>query len=226
MSHDLQGLAQKFFGINQPVTEDELRQLYRKACIKLHPDTSGYPSSKDFGEMKDAFKLLLSGFIVTELPTATIEGVSLSELGGGLGETVNSNPCNKCDKKGYTTTFSRERRYCYKCDRNGVSKVPCPPCAGTGRYMQRNTKQIVVCKNCRGKRFVTRKYGPNVLDILSHQNKYPCKFCKGTKQFFPKQTQSLVHQICKECNGTGEVKIYNPVIPKGKIASSKNRRVN
>lgn len=41
---------------NTTLTIDEAKNLFRKLCLKLHPDTSGYNSTTEFAQMYNEFK--------------------------------------------------------------------------------------------------------------------------------------------------------------------------
>lgn len=208
-------LAKDLFGLELPLTEDILKTAFRRAAKKCHSDTGG--KDEDFIQLKNAYDFLTSdkaiaagvfsnGFAAKV--TETTEGIPLSELGLGLGPTTNGRDCEKCDHKGYVQRFGFAWQICKHCDDSGT--VPqqewCMACESSGKFKQRSGR-IVDCYKCKGTGIFTHPY-----------RRMFCPRCRGTKKVQETDKQKTYYERCSKCNGTGEIEIFNPVIPKGRLA--------
>lgn len=207
-------LAQTHFNLTLPTTLDDLKSAFRTAARKLHTDLSGADTKNAFIAMKDAYDYLVSlngssgvfseGSSCREL--VTVDGIPLSELGLGLEATVNGADCTNCQRKGYTTTYGLGYRVCMECDEHG--EVPhtfiCRSCKGTGLFKQR-LGRVVACRTCAGTGAFKHPYRMK-----------PCPVCLGSKTCYTKTEQANYH-TCWECHGKGEIPMWNPVLPKGRL---------
>lgn len=176
--------ARKYFHVELPVLSSVLKSAFRAAAKQLHTDTGGDKNA--FISMKETYdKIQEMGLVVqtdADLPAAswkvlcTVGGTPLSDLGLGLGPTVNGRDCETCLGKGYTAFTQRQR-------------VTCPRCFGGGDGWGSHP----FCAVCRG---------------------------RGTVEVGPAVTR--YHQ-CGVCEGTGEIKIYNPVILKGAMSQAQRK---
>ncbi len=207
------------FNLVPPVDFNVLKDLYRKMSKELHPDIAG--------GSEEAFKDLLSDFTsLKEFCEAgsvifnpndhklanivkTADGTPLSELGRGLKSTENGYECEVCEHRGYRIEkfYGFKRCECKECGGSGVKakEFPCPPCKGTGKFRQLNGR-IVDCRVCKG----TGKFKHPVFKTL-------CTFCWGNGIGTEKIVAETYAVKCHKCEGRGWVKIYNPVLPKGRL---------
>lgn len=207
-------LAQKYFNLTLPTTLDDLKSAFRTMAKRLHTDVSGADTKIAFGEMKDAYDYLVSlngssgvfseGSSCREL--VTVDGTPLSELGFGLESTVNGADCPNCQRKGYTTTFGLGYRVCMECDEHGEMprSFMCKSCKGTKLFKQR-LGRVVACRTCAGTGIFKHPYLTQL-----------CQFCGGTKTRLTETEQANYHR-CWECRGKGEIPMWNPVLPKGRL---------
>lgn len=205
--------AKEHFDLSLPIKVEELKSAFRTAAKKFHTDTSGSAGTKEkFIAMKSAYDFLVKlegmDFVYGERAVdggrlATTDGTPLYELGLGLGAMRNGRDCERCQHKGYT----EERNFlgqhsCTKCDWHGrvLDEVPCKPCGGTGRFTQARSGHTVPCRTCHGR---GNKLGYRL-----------CPDCNGKKYV----GEGKVHYVkCYECNGTGEIELFSPLLPKGRI---------
>ena len=158
----------------------------------------------------------------------TIEGRKLVDLGKGYPIAENAKTCEACKGKGYTS-FRKEcdKKYqtCDDCNGIGLFSYPCKKCNGSGKY-SRHGKVIGECNLCEGSgRFYPENKRPWWLRGPYSANKYipgtmkfgiPCKKCGGSGQVWvPVMSDKLFHSVCYMCDGIGEIRIFNPVLPRG-----------
>jgi len=220
---DLAQLAFEHFGLVLPCTQADLKSAFRTAAKKLHSDIGG--TDKDFVEMKLVYDKLCKEPEIISLNEAkekyTEEGFLLSELGLGLGN-VNGRDCENCSRKGYITIHRTVEIKCDLC--NGFRYIhQCRACL-KGVYTNPVGRKVP-CNRCNAKGFApappTRisSWGlpipPYGADIC-----FQCYGCGTMHQ----KTAKVTHHRCGDCNGTGEIKIYNPVIMKSGLYSQKQRK--
>jgi DnaJ-class molecular chaperone len=208
-------LAGKFFNLSLPCGIGDLKSAYRKASRELHPDLGG--DEEAFKEMRNAYEFLLGLhgkslgiFKEKEIDSnskKTVEGISLHNLGQGLGPTQNGRDCPDCEHRGYTVEFGREWKYCDYCDDFGYipREFPCRACNGTGKFTQAS-KRVVNCRICNGTGIFKHPYLRTI-----------CPKCRGSKTIWGKDESSPKYRVCSKCEGKGEIPIWNPVIPKGRL---------
>ena len=218
----------------------ELKTAFRNKAMVEHPDHGG--DAERFIHFQDAFELLKD--FATEggrvkAGTETEDGTLLSTLGNGYPLTVSAKTCEVCEGRGYNSfprTNENKEVACPDCQGTGAFSYACRGCWGTGSNTSpRDGKVIGKCNMCGGSgRFYPPYKGPRVSRItwipvykditLSNGQKIRANACsqcestgriwvtvRGTERFYAK---------CNICSGVGEVKIYNPVIPRGLFAVS------
>jgi DnaJ-class molecular chaperone len=203
-------LLLKYFGLQPPITLQQLKEEFRKKCKELHPDINPNADPHMFVKMKQAYDELVedaslySSSDIGNLKQKTVDGVYFTALGLGLRDPLkNATTCEKCNGLGRTST--KNHVLCRNCDGRGWGYTfKCPDCLGTGRFFQPRAKRDVTCRRCNGTGY------------LRFQNAHRCLTCHGTC-FVEDET---VWHFCYHCQGTGEIEIFNPVLPKNLILSS------
>lgn len=218
---DVASLMQHHFELTPPVMETDLKSAFRKKCKELHPDIRGDP--EDFKRMKEAYDVIIS---FSDNPTLfhkngdsgknyrdmrTVDGVSIDKLGLGLGPLKNGYPCPECHGKGwYKNSFrSYERAECPKCYGERVvssQEVTCNRCNGSGKFFK-DGKEVSFCYRCNGTGKVTLKFRPRACDLC---------FGRGWVHS-SSETESAFYYRCLKCEGTGELEVFNPVLPKNRV---------
>lgn len=204
MKNDIKKM-QELFGIKEPVTRSYFKAVYRKALFGCHPDRGG--SVEKFIQLQKAFEELIDNsslFTDNDKQTVTSDGTPLRELGLGLGFNKNGMECNICRGFGYSINCGRSFSVCPECEYGRVKRVfACKHCRGTGRFTQKYTKKEVVCRTCNGTGKFTH---PHLTQV--------CSRCNGTATIYNKDNKTY-YTKCYHCKGTGEIEMFNPVIPKG-----------
>ncbi len=218
-------LASKHFGLSLPFTIKQLKSAYRRRSLELHPDKTG-GSDEPFKEMKQGYEYLVSleevpeifvnedmnsreagfGFSSSRI-ALTYDGIPLSQLGLGLGQFKNGVDCPECGHDGFVLFHQNveiPEKLCANCGGEGFTKrtVTCHRCQGRGRVSQRGSRRSTTCLDCFGSGRYTN------YDISR------CTLCSGNWQ---RSTTRLAYRVCTQCKGSGEIPIYNPVIPKGRL---------
>lgn len=230
--------ALSILGLNRGYSFQELKSNFRKLSFVVHPDRNQgnveceeelrkliicyeilEKACTNFGEKTDG------NLIIAE---KTVEGYRISELGKGYPIIENATTCDICEGKGYTS-FREEGAFelvtCPDCEGIGIFSYKCKKCDGSGEY-KRNGKVVGECNLCNGSgRFYPEnkkpiypfepiKYIPGTM-----KRGYNCKKCKGSGMIYGRAlTDRLNHTICQKCEGKGEIRIFNPVLPRGLFA--------
>ncbi len=205
-------LAREYLAIELPVTPDGLKKAYRAASRRFHPDAGGEEASKEkFIQVKEAYDFLESLDGVPEVIMAsesgnvsyhglrTVEGSLLSELGLGLGPMKNGRECTSCSGRGYNSDSYPKYQDCPACHGTGGRQYVhrCRICRGSGR------KFGGFCLTCDGKGTVRESFGD-------------CHTCLGSGR--GRREDVRVYKKCFKCGGAGETEVWNPVLPKGRLA--------
>lgn len=230
-----EGQARELLDLPGEFSFADLKRSFRKQCFFAHPDQGG--SSELFGRLQDAFYALkFKAFVPEEMAHKTIQGDFLSDLGKGLPLTVSAKDCDICKGKGYTSYHKVTYGYddddyavtCSSCSGRGVFSYPCRACKGEGKLPNPKTgKLIIECPSCEGSgRFYPEvKKGEFIYNVAFKTIKgkrrkiYKCKTCKGWGEVLGKKKEikdeKFTYSTCDYCGGVGEIRIYNPVIPRG-----------
>lgn len=212
-------LLHQHFGLTQPITVDDLKSAYRAKSKQLHPDLN--PNGAEmFKEMQKAYEHLTHPNIISTICVdkdgklvgvlKTTGGTPLSELGLGFGISKNGCDCNVCNHKGYVSHTSSAIERCTHCLFGSTSDRKCRPCKGTGEFTQKHSNRVVSCRDCKGKGFFQTPYY------------HKCEWCNGLFYTVYK-TPTILYDICTLCKGVGEIEIFNPVIPKGLLATFRTK---
>ncbi len=223
--------AMKIIGVkSSKFTTVELKKAFRAQSFLCHPDQGGTDNS--FRELREAYEYLKSSASApraTSAPkTETVEGRPLSELGKGYPITESARTCNVCSGAGYKTYHDKKhiRGTCLDCKGTGVFSYPCRTCRGEGHYKNPKTgKPAGTCKTCggtgrfypkhntkTGSRWYKEMKMPNGTVIQANQ----CRKCDGRGEgIFDTDGDQDYYTYCRECSGIGEIKMWNPVIPRG-----------
>jgi len=198
-------LAIRFFGRPLPTTHDELKSAYRAAVMRLRPDLANSKANdQEFDEMKKFHTALLEqapswAFTDGKPKAQTTDGVSLEELGLGLGPRKNGRDCEECKHKGYIEHEVSGVRRCEWCSFGYAYSQPCLRCNGAGNGPKQKPKS---CPTCGG--LGTKTFG----------RAQRCRVCGGLG-IKSVGRGTVEYRLCYKCLGTGEIEIFNPVIPKG-----------
>lgn len=226
-------LLVQHFQLDAPVTPTAFRERYRQLVRELHPDVAGAETTEQFQIMQDAYdkiQTVSSLFIIYEEnrdgPIAqykrnamTQEGIPLTNLGLGFGPNVNAVDCEYCNGKGYTSSFGYRKVYCNECDEEGRALQTCPQCRGSKGFTSIDGHTHVKCQTCNDAGVVLqqpRKSGSwsYLDDLFGH---VLCSKCRGTKFREIRDKECYTYHKCHSCQGKGEIRIYNPVIMKGRL---------
>lgn len=209
--------ASRIIDIKLPTTANALKSAFRRRSRQVHPDHSIAVDAKtQFQALAAAYEFvqLQRDWILCDdgsanSPAQCVDGTLLSDLGQGLGATVNGRPCEPCSGKGFQSYHDDLFAYtpCKDCRTRwltvfrAVIEYRCRRCGGDGNF-KRHGKAIGPCKGCSGNGWIKAKTSSN-----------HCVTCKGAGKI--KNEGMLLHNKCSNCKGTGELLVFNPVIPKG-----------
>lgn len=202
-----QTVANYWFGVSLPTTSVVLKKAYRSRCLEIHPDVGG--DEREFKDMCKAYDYLTCSealsyvFEETEIEIrselSTISGVPLKDLGLGLGPTTNGKDCPRCDHKGYTENRGYGAKACPSC-------CVCKRCKGSGYSLKtKSGKYNIICLECNGSGTVE----PSIFRY--------CEVCSATRRVEDKSEFSTSYRVCALCRGSGELPVFNPVLPKGAL---------
>lgn len=201
--------AASLLRVELPITANALRTAFRRRAAEEHPDKSKHPKAAErFIAVQSAFDFLNESVYVVGAPAAAKceDGTPLTELGLGLGPTINGKPCPECRGRGYKEIHERAR--CSDCRIGFLGfrwEYRCRRCSGTGRFT-RNGRDVGECFACSG-------LGWHIDRNPSSLGYNRCQTCHGTGYASTEKVSSYIR--CSACDGTGEVKVLNPVLPKG-----------
>jgi len=204
--------AAKLLDVRLPTTTNALKQAYKRASLKYHPDHNrAQNATEQFQRVKAAFDLLSTSehleFSAEDARNLmTEDGVALSKLGKGLGSTTNGTPCPECDARGFTVYT--------------IGMEDCPDCRvefTTGWFSTR----VHRCRKCGGSGQFQKKgkcFGCNGAGWRRPKHRHdPCSTCRGLRRV-EKRNGQKIYNTCGKCKGCGELPMWNPVLPKGLLA--------
>lgn len=231
--------AKAKLGLEETFTFGQLKKAYRVFAMFMHPDRGG--TEENFNEIQTAFDLLqnhCSDSEDREKSEVTIGGKPLSEFGNGYPITESAKICDNCEGRGYKEFKESTNMIsvnCPDCKGDGAFWVPCKKCGGDGKYGSRGT-----CFLCNG---TGKFYPPYKQSSFNRGNPFfgfmdsvmpmsrsiktkdgvkwikvnRCKHCTG-HGIVDMPNPDKFHKYylaCDDCGGVGEVKMWNPVIPRG-----------
>jgi DnaJ-class molecular chaperone len=225
--------ATSIFGSYKGGTIRELKRKYRSLAMKMHPDTGG--DAVAFNNLQDAYNVLKMHVkdpvnVDDRSGALFVEGRPISEFGHGYPISENARTCERCDGNGFVAFYRSmpvEKR-CSGCDGTGAFSYPCRKCDGSGRYI-RGGKDRGECNLCKGG---GRFYPENKKAVMSFfferivyipgttRRAHVCRACggNGVRLFYEKVAS---YMECPDCHGIGEIKMWNPVIPRGFMSGMK-----
>jgi len=235
--------ATELLGLAGEFSYTDLKRRFRELSLTMHPDVGG--DQAQFIRLMDAFKVLEGHASADENGSqalSTVDGTPLSELGKGYPLTVSAKSCGSCEGRGWQSFSNHTVEVkCPECDGDGKFWVDCKKCSGSGRYMHPRTgKDIGECYACAG---TGRFYPP----YKQQRRPYPysffwgndakyinlrngtrirvnrCRECSGEGTVRVKDDSQKLYRKCDACRGIGEVKMWNPVIPRGLFANGLGR---
>lgn len=231
--------ALDIFRLGEVPAKSRLKKLYRIKAKSAHPDHGG--GIGDFLQLQEAFKVLDAIAVDKDVVLTTVDGILLSDLGNGLGPMKNGKECSHCEGNGYTRVEIGEHwEPCRHCDGSGYHQVlMCKSCGGRGYFINPKTEErVATCETCKGTGeyvlahpVACKKCNPNGQGKLSafewsYFNMFGV-FPMGHRRYIKgkiRVAEGIRYLRCDRCNGTGEVEMFNPVLPKGKLAAFTTRR--
>jgi DnaJ-class molecular chaperone len=226
--HEAAAMAKVEFKLDLPVTLDVLKGALRLQLNTWHPDrhpeADRERATEVFRHKMDTYEQIVrcpqafQESAVYEITHRTVDGRLLSDLGTGLGPLVNASDCGMCGAKGYVVTFEQETVPCTECDAVGRPLESCRDCRGSGKFALRS-KRVVDCRRCQGTGKVSMKSNTSRWSLYDYLN--ICSYCSGSKRRVVDNKLRPVYHTCTTCNGSGAIRIFNPVIRRGAIGGSK-----
>ena len=241
--------ARELLGVGDKFTARELKAAFRRSSFLCHPDTGGSEEQFHKLQMAyEALQVSCVLDSTVPAPSDTlVDGTPLSELGGGFPLTESACQCEKCEGLGYKRYEDHKdmvEEDCPECGGTGSRRYPCKRCGGDGKYKHPKTgKAIGECRGCnstgwfypwnkdqsppRGVTFAEMffnsftGFGRDWKQYIPGTDKFgiPCKKCKGHKKVEVPRKSNHIFVRCTTCDGIGEVKMWNPVLPRGYLAS-------
>lgn len=204
--------AAKLLDVKLPTTMNALKQGYKRASMKYHPDHNrAQDAAEQFQRVKAALDLLSASehleFSADDARNLKTEnGIALSTLGKGLGPLTNGATCPECDARGFSV-YTVGMEDCGDCRDEFVNVfftirvLRCRKCNGSGTFKNKGK-----CFACNGAGWMRPKH--------RHDN---CRTCNGLGRV-EKRNGQKVYNVCGKCKGCGELPMWNPVLPKGLLA--------
>jgi molecular chaperone DnaJ len=183
----------KILGVDEDITQADLKKLYRQLSKKYHPDVNPEGEEK-FKEIVEAYDVLGDENKRKEYDYKRKN--PFSQMGGGNGFNINDlfeqmmhggerQRAKAPDKVVNIEVTCIESFFGVKKELNFISSVKCNPCDGTG-----GTRKV--CETCNGNGFVIQVFGTG---LFMQQIQQPCPNCKGTG--------SQIIRACNTCLGNG-----------------------
>ena len=215
--------AISLLGVTFPINSQEFKIAYRRACFLHHPDRGG--NEEQFKKIQEIYQLVKNdSSLICESKENIIQlldGTPISLLGMGLGPTINGKDCKDCLSKGYTIEYERGKGTCSSCNGTGERSAPCRACKGTGKFKLRSDREVE-CRDCKGSgRFTHATRRKGMFRFWGEYRDSYCLQCGGGGWVITDDKFKPRYYRGYKCEGTGEIPIYNPVIPKGSLSGKK-----
>ena len=227
--------AAEILGIELPTKIQIAKKAFRNLAMFFHPDKGGDPDK--FRDIKQAYQTIedhpetLSVDSEVEILQRTVNGVELSTLGKGYNLQTSAKQCDNCEGVGFHILHEPRAVDCPSCNATGWKHVACSRCGGSGK----GNAKMPICPQCKGsgsfvphdmavkKGMKPKSFGFNDLyGLFGTGRHWPdnhyCNNCGGTGNVLD-QTGKKYAVTCSECKGIGEVKMWNPVLPRGLLTS-------
>ncbi len=206
----IQDKLQELFGLSFPVSRILLTSRFRELAKVHHPDMGG--TEGKFKELYEAYQELLSYVSEDtqffEMERAT-DGRLLVDLGKGLGRVTNGVSCRRCEGEGYyQVTLYREvvgESSICRC-----RKVRCRRC-NSGKFTLRSGR-VVDCLTCKGSGIFILQFSSRRAGFFKF-----CPWCFGLGVTRMTQVPFQRYESCGECEGSGEIRLMNPVLQRGAL---------
>jgi DnaJ-class molecular chaperone len=223
-----------FIGLFRPTTMQALKTAYKRKSRELHPDINlSVDAEENFKLLNSIYETICkrTNWCMDEPGSNTPDWINT--CGKGLGPNKNGRPCENCRGAGYTVSTYIDvfnlgsecpkcagsgYQLCSKCNGTGNYTVQCNKCDSNGLFTLRSGRKVQ-CKVCSG--YKTRVIGTCYTcngTGRSKQLHHSCKLCGGDGIIYSEKES---YSKCHKCNGVGEVEIWNPVIPKGRLHAIK-----
>jgi len=233
--------AKNILNISDDFNIIKLKRSYRFYAMTCHPDKGG--NTEKFNSLNEAFETLIK--LCSDDKTNTdiiIQGRPISELGRGYPITESATTCDRCNGKGYKEFIDPSDTIlveCPDCLGDGAYWVNCKKCGGDGKFKNNNGKPVGDCFLCSGTGkfylpyknttykfyklfdcFGFARYAMREVNTKEGKRNIKvnlCKKCYGNgKVDIPNPNpNNKSYMLCSECDGVGEIKLWNPVIPRG-----------
>ncbi len=218
-------------GIELPTELRLVKSAFRKKALLYHPDRGGDP--KAFRDIEQAYRELIKhSEILKSIGSpikATVNGKLLTDLGKGYPINVSAKTCENCEGRGYRILHKPRFVKCNSCHGDGWKRLKCKRCNGTKKY-RKNGRVVGDCYACNGTgEFVPHEYSVkrgmrprrvSIFDTMMGTRIWPknhyCDTCDGEGRYLKEDGQACAIE-CDECKGIGEIKLFNPVLPRGLI---------
>lgn len=182
----------KILGVDENITQDELKKLYRQLSKKYHPDVNPEGEEK-FKEIVEAYEIL--GDENKRKDYDFKRKNPFSQMGGGNGFNFNDlfeqmmgggrQRTKVPDKIVSLDINCIESYFGVKKDLSINSNIKCEPCDGSG-----GSKKI--CDTCKGNGYVIQVFGTG---LFMQQIQQQCPTCNGSG--------SVITKACTICLGNG-----------------------
>jgi len=207
-------------GLVVPAEMGKIRKAFRRLAIDNHPDRGG--NVVRFEEVKNAYELLCAtpeAIRIGKNDAARIvklsDGTPVKNLGRGFPITEAATTCEECDGQGFRTHETPAKAVCSSCGGTGWLTVDCRFCEGKG------------CSRCRNGKFVPFKAYCRRRGLHPFWDFCPprlqCSACNGVGTVTNGKTERRTFR-CPRCEGIGEVKLFNPVLPRGQLRSARKEK--
>lgn len=209
-------------GLLVPAEMGEIQKAFRRLAMDSHPDRGG--NIGRFEEVKNAYELLCAtpeAVRIGKNDAARIvklsDGTPVKGLGRGFPITETATSCEECGGRGFVLQQIPVTSNCTACKGTGWLTVACRFCGGKGCAGCRNTGKFVPFK------VYCRKRGVEPSPWEFCPPRLECVECKGTGKILNGRTEHRTFK-CSRCHGVGEVKLFNPVLPRGQLRTRKKEQ--